>query len=421
MENEQTVNNPTPQPVTTTSAPDPPIRAQPSSNPKPMTKRSDLTLIADHLEDEYDIGHHLDRPRNYRRYAVLRLNELYNALVGLYTKQFHAHWHMFKRLVDSHFTSTEAAPGWQHLARVYISHWIWDTYVTIRRSVIKTSATAFIQQFHQEVAPYFDRYDPFLQHVNSVIRPTHIQLSLEDTLYIPMYPDAQWDAAHIANPWSIPEYNLDEVLLLGAFEIMDQKSNNWELLPLTSDTLGRPMWLLDWNRDAAYAWFPEEGNYTREDLIAPYIIGIPITPRLAPRDVDAWQPFETGNLPNRINVLNYRRVDPRQFFGAAEYTTLQHERYDATPIIQAYVGFQAASKKRKTPSALMPPPGPGGSSSSSVTLEEEPMDEDPPINVQEFTYYRFRLITWCNCARVILRTTPQNVNRAFRSFLFPSK
>nr|DAD54822.1 TPA_asm: coat protein [Quinoa-associated deltapartitivirus 1] len=386
---------------------------------KTMIKRSELSIIADYLEDEYDIGAHRDRPRMYRRYATLRLQELFTVLATLYSRQFQASWPLFKRLTDAHY---QQAPGGvtphMYAALSYISCWIWDTYVTLRASVMKISSTAFNQYYHTETIFEFGRYDPFLQQLNALIRPSHVQLELEDTLFIPLFPPAYWN--EIDNPWRLNSFNKSVDYVQGLIEIMENKNNNWEIIPFVSDTLGRPTWLLDWHQGSAYAWFPQEGNYTREDLIVPYILGIPLTPRLAPRDTDSWQSFPGGALPANIDVNDYERVDTRAFYGSAEYRTLQHQLHDITDLVQ---GFAQAGSKRPRSSSRANSSGQKGSTSGSTpepqsSMELIPNEEDVPI---EYRYYRFRLIDWCNYARVIMRIRTQNVNRALRSILFRSK
>lgn len=95
-------------------------------------------------------------------------------------------------------------------------------------------------------------------------------------------------------------------------------------VPLPHETLGRPFWLLDWRLNQAYAWFPLEGHFSKEDLIAAQILGIPCTPRLSPCEVDDWQFFAGNALPAQLNVANYKRATPRRFYGAAEYHTIAH-------------------------------------------------------------------------------------------------
>nr|DAF42461.1 TPA_exp: coat protein [Cinnamomum chago deltapartitivirus 1] len=374
------------------------------------SKRPELTRIADSLEDEYQIGFHRDRPRAYRRYVTLRRAELFERLHTLYVRQFNAHWQHFKRLVESFELEDGYTQHLHYAAACYLSCWFWDLYISNRESTRKISYTAFSQHYHTQQAFTFERFDPFLVHLNSVIRPTHIQFALEDTIYIPLIAETiNWNSR---NPFNIPGFTMNESLVQGLLDLMGHKNSEWKLESLSHDTLGRPMWLLDWRSNRAYAWFPEESNFTKEDLIAAHILGIPCSPRLGARDVDDWQIFPGGALPRDINLNELVRATPRRFFGSAEYRTISTSLWDIPMMVRD--ASAPSGSKRATLERGATPSGSSGASLAAPTDDTVQAPEPPqPVRV-----YRFQIIDWVYTGRVILEVNPQKQNQALRSFIF---
>lgn len=402
-------------PDTTSGRERPTQAAEPHTNLRVAPKRPELTRIADSLEDEYQIGFHRDHPRSYRRYVHLRSQEIFDRLHTLYRRMFNAHWQHFRRLVEAFELPVTFTSHLSYASACYISSWFWDLYVSNRRSVEKLSASAFIQHFHTPQAFAFEQYDAFLTHLNSVIRPTHIQLSLEDTLYIPLICRTyNWESQ---NPFGITNFTMNEDLVHGILELMEHRNSSWKVDSLSHDTLGRPMWLLDWRKNQAYTWFPEEGNFTREDLIAAHILGIPCSPRLGPRDFDDWQFFPGGALPANHENLEYQRSTNRNFYGAAEYRTIVTDRYTFPDFTQlgAHPGSKRATTEPKRRS------GSGGSSQTEAPMEVAPpegQEATQQTRERPFQAHRFKIIDWCYYGRVILDCNTQKQNAALRSFVF---
>ncbi|QED42873.1 ORF1 [Dactylorhiza cryptic virus 1] len=373
-----------------------------------------LTRIADSLEDEYDIGFHRDKARKHRRYATLRSDQIFERLVTLYYRQFLAHWQIFRRLVESFALPANVENHATHAAIVYISAWFWDLYVSNRKCVEKISSTAFTQHYSVPQTYTDERYDPFLQHLNSVIRPTHIQNATEDAIYIPLLATAV-NFEDEENPFRINRFLMNDELKAGLISIMELKNNPWVLYPLTGDTLGRPMWLFDWRLNRAYAWFPSEGNFSREDLVAAHILGIPCTPRLGPRDVDDWQFFPGNVRPLQLNPADYQRIQPRRFYGSAEYDTIAVDSITVPEATAPPPPRNNPRQKRKTAADTQ-------TSKAPATTGVEPSDADSSESHQvvEATrrIHRFQLTTWCYHARVVLDQKKQMINSAFRNFLF---
>ncbi|MFQ6671187.1 hypothetical protein Gotur_035787 [Gossypium turneri] len=273
--------------------------APPPAIPNQASNRTDLARIADSLEDEYHIGFTRHRPRCHRRYTVLRSNELFNRLCVLYFNHFRATYRSFKSTIEAFDVPAEAPQGTTQLQLNKLSHTTLLRYYSVERDYSQ------------------DRHDPFVHHLLSVIKPTHLFGSLEDVLFIPLICN-NVNFNNAANPFSIARFIMNDALVQGLLDCMDAKNSKWRTVPLPHETLGRPFWLLDWRLNQAYAWFPQEGHFSKEDLIAAQILGIPCTPRLGPCKVDDWQFFAGNALPAQLNVANYKRATPRRFYGAAE-------------------------------------------------------------------------------------------------------
>lgn len=398
-----------------------PIQAvQTSAALKHGTSRPELTRIADSLEDEYQIGHVRDHPRLHRRYVILRSPQIFERLTVLYRRQFNANWQLFRRTVEAFELPQNVQDPLLYAARCYVSGWFWDLYVSNRKCVEKLTHTALAQHYNTQTFHSCDRYDPFLQHLNSIIRPTHIQNALEDTLYLPLIN--QQINFNAPNPFDINDFTMNEALVQGIQDVMDQKSNNWNLLPLSDNTMGRPMWLLDWRSNQAYAWFPSEANYSREDLVAAQILGIPCSPRLGPRDFDDWQIFPGGTLPANINFAAFQRITPRHFYGAAEYRTVSTGQW--TIPIQTGTTTRTVTEEEPPPKRTRTEgqTGEGESGSLALPSSESGSSQAQTRTIQIPTYttvYRYQIIDWTYHARVVIGINEQKQNQAIRSFLFP--
>lgn len=386
----------------------PPAQIQQAPN------RTDLARIADSLEEEYQIGFLRHQPKRHRRYVVLRAQELFNRLYTIYVSQFQANYRAFKTVIEAFPLQGTYATHLNSAVACYISSWFWDLYVSNRESVQKLSSTAFLQYYSAEQHYSQDRYDPFLQHLNNVIKPTHIPLGLEDTLYIPQL--AEYIDFAESSPFGITGFVINEALVQGLLDTMDMKNNTWRTVPLAHDTLGRPMWLLDWRLNQGYAWFPQEGHFAKEDLVAAQILGIPCTPRLAPRDVDDWQFFPGNVLPQNLNANHFARAIPRRFYGAAEYRTLSHRIW--TPPFDLITATAPAGSKRPMPET------PSGRTSGSGIMEITPavetrtMQQPPDAAPRPAAYCQYQLIDWCYHGLVVIGVNTQKQNQAIRSFLY---
>jgi len=405
--------------------------ATPPITQKPPSYKSEISRIADYLADDYEIGYVRDRPPKHRRYAVLRTQALFNKLIEIYGKLFKQNWEFLRRSIDGFTTAVGIRERqWENAARAYISCWFFDLYVSVRNAVEKVSGTAFTQYYHAHAAHILHEYDALLVHLNAIIRPTHIKLALEDCIYIPRIA-TNMNITN-ANPFGLTEatWDLDADFAYSIMDRMKASGSRWRVEPLVTDTLGIPGWLFDWHQvgaqQQAYAWFPSEGNYSMEDLIAPHIIGEALTPLMGPCDIDDWQYFPNFIRPANVPWQNMERVSARRFRGSAEVRTYAEEKVNLTRFTST--GHET-SKKRSKPSSTTTTSSQGGS--RDMETEDEPREVVTDITLSQVTSTqqlqtlmttgeadRFRIIDYTYYCCVILRNTAQKRDGAIRSFCF---
>ncbi|KZV15179.1 hypothetical protein F511_33665 [Dorcoceras hygrometricum] len=168
----------------------------PSLEPKvPELKAPDLRRSADFLLDNVRIGNHRTHYDKYRRYVNLQVNAMFTACAGLFEAIFKSQWQHFRRFMDS-----------------FPLH------------------AAFNERDFEEVIPYSTEYDAFLTQLNSSIRPTHIKLTPEDSLYIPVLadnPQGTYAEANL-NPFNIENFVLNHDLFYGLLQIMKERCQ-WKI------------------------------------------------------------------------------------------------------------------------------------------------------------------------------------------------
>ncbi|UTQ50856.1 MAG: coat protein [Plant associated deltapartitivirus 6] len=403
--------------------------ASPIIAQKPTSFKPDLSRIADYLADDYEIGFVRDRPPKHRRYATLRTQAIFNVLTEIYGRLFKQNWEFLRRSIDG-FTTAEGIRDrqWEHAARAYISCWFYDLYVSVRDATEKVSGSAFTQYYHTPAAHILHEYDAFLTHLNAIIRPTHIKMALEDVIYIPRVSTTMDIASE--NPFGLDAttWKLDSDFAYSIIDRMKATNSKWRVEPLVSDTLGRPGWLFDWHQDGntnkAFAWFPAEGNYSLEDMVAPHIIGEAITPCIGPRDVDDWQYFPNLIKPANVAWERARRVIERRFRGSAEFRTYEEAKIDLARFTTAGHALTSAKRSRpstKTSSSKSSGDGTGEEPSETVTdiqLPKELSAEQMKTLIETFEVDRFRIIDWTYLCCIISRNTSQKRDGALRSFCF---
>nr|BBA20646.1 capsid protein [Pyrus pyrifolia cryptic virus] len=306
------------------TAPNGPINGAKTQEAGPAGKvRSTTRKLIDRLLSKRIIGESVSRKPKHPRYVPLRKNEIFEALTELYALNFQAKWNILKPLLRE-YSIPQGLAGWMYLARVYISHWFIDLYVSNREACEKHTAIRISEFYMKQLGCSSNYYDTFLVLLSASTRPTRILGLQEDTLYVPLITNRYSWASPTRNYFDITNfsYNLD---LLGA--LIDTMSNSqfgWRMFPTVNDALGRPCWLLDWHDDQCYAWFPEEGNYTDEDTNLSFILGVSCTPHLASRDDDMPQFFPGNTVPDDEEHFLYERSTSKRFHGNIDKRVIEH-------------------------------------------------------------------------------------------------
>lgn len=333
----------------------------------------------------------------YRRYVNLETREVFDSLVEIYANLFKSQFHRYKRIYDSLMTAVTGTSGWTALARVYISVWLLDVYVSNREAVKKLSVPAFNEHFRHEFVQCSTEYDEFLTLLHASLKPTHITSAPEDALYIPLL--AQTPAWTTTNPFNITNFNFNLDVFYAITQMM-KSDNVWKLSPLSTNVLGRPCWLFDWHdQDNVCAWFPMEGNYNEQDITLAYIIGVACTPKLGSRDVDDWVSYPNAVVPPTLSISTHPRVTPRRFYGSYEVRTVEVQKeYNQDVFIpNADLSDEAKkqqSKKRKqltiTDGSI---PATAADSQSSSSMYYAVLA--PRYQISDWTYYQQVFISVC--------------------------
>nr|QUS52689.1 capsid protein [Mute swan feces associated partitiviridae 1] len=316
----------------------------------------------------------------YRRYVLLEKNYIYASLVELYSIVFRQHWHKLRRLKDSYTLPMGITQDWTYLARVYISSWFMDLYVSNREAVMKLSSLAFNERYHTEAVHDSTEYDDFLVSLSASIRPTHISLVMEDVLYIPIIADnPDFDSD---NPFIITNFHRDPNSLSSLLDLLTN-DKSWKMSKLTSNTIGRPCWLFDWfTSGEVCSFFPPDSNYSLDDVALAYIIGVACTPRLGPRDIDDWQYYPKNKYTKDMSRSDYERVTNRHFYGSYEVETLTTDP-DYTLLV---------SKKDAT--ATPQPSRKSKRTKTQALIISEPTEKEKEEEETEYPCPRFRITNW---------------------------
>ncbi|KAK7310663.1 hypothetical protein RJT34_08299 [Clitoria ternatea] len=314
---------------------------------------------------------------NYPILVNLNTQTIFDSLVNLYATVFTYQWRHFAPFMEA-FTPEIADVGATpqvHAARCYISIWFMDLYSSIHESVKKVSCSALIGRYHKQLFRVSHEYDNYLSLLNASIKPTRIKNTPQEGLYIPII--ATHADVTSPNPFGILNFNASVDLFFGLFNII-KGQNLMKMTPLSTDPHGRPCWLFDWHEEKKVcAWFHPEGNFDYGDVTLNYILGIPCTPNLGPRDVDDWQlkHFSFRVTPDNVIVESLQRLTVRRFQGCYDVRTLEIDRDYVSP----------NAKKQRT---------------EKEKSETEETDDSAPVDSDSVA--RFRLIDWTYYHRVVL-------------------
>ena len=285
-----------------------------------------------------------------RRYADLKLVEMFASLVNLYAQAFAMYWTNFKRVSDSYSPAgSDTIAGQTYLARVYISHWMLDLYTVVRNSVRKLSSVAFAQHYKNGIELFSREYDTFLCHLLDTIRPTHVVGCHEDQMFIPKFVDEF--IMLTKDPFGINDFAYHQRAFHAILATIKDKRVGWKTTTISNEAVGRPLWLFDWHTDTRVcSWFPREGNYTSEDVMFAFVIGVACTPKLAHVDYDVWTrvPLEV-NLATPGMLSLYSRRTPRRYFGNYEVDSYQDfkEEFEIPPDEETLIAAHRAATTGK--------------------------------------------------------------------------
>lgn len=355
-------------------------------------KSSDFSLSTQRIGTVID-----SYPKN-RRYVQLRLREMFVALVTLYASLFKTQWSYFKRVAENiDIKDADTERQRTNLARIYISHWLLDLYASVRTCVERLTPVAFTEMFTPEIPHSSFEYDVFLTHLNTCIRPTHVVGCYEDTMFIPKFADTPLTDSN--NPWDIPEFKVDFPGMGAIVRAIKDKRAAWKTARLTNETVGRPIWLFDWHsQDRVCSWFPKEGNYTSEDVMYAYLIGVACTQNLAHTDRDEWQRIANNVDYNTLDARQLKRVWPRRYHGAYEVTAFskKEERFTLYDEDEVMIerGSTTAHKRARTSRGESDRTQPTSSTTTVQRMESD--DKERVVRLAQ-------LVTYIYYSRVITR------------------
>ncbi|QBC66122.1 coat protein [Cucumis melo cryptic virus] len=287
-----------------------------------------LRRATDWLEDNNKVMLTFQRHIRYRRYALLRMQHIFNALVQLYQNVFSSHWHQLRRTVEHYQIPAHFAQSpWTYVAHLYISVWVVDLYASIRRACQRVCPEAYNEYFTGDFQQVIFEYDTYLSTLLSMIRPTVVNLVHETTLFVPKPHEEPNFNVNDMNIFNLEGFEYNENIVHGVISIIRDRKLIKLDKPLETG-FGRPFWLFDWHSSGhAYAWFPTENNYDMRDVTVAYVLGVACTPKLGPRDIDEWQYFPANVLPREIRASDYARERQVAYHGAVEVTTIQTQSW----------------------------------------------------------------------------------------------
>ncbi|KAI3703942.1 hypothetical protein L1987_74139 [Smallanthus sonchifolius] len=288
---------------------------------KPTIQLTERSAV-DYLQQQNRIGQFNHYPLRNHRYITVYITRILDSLVTLYVHLLKLNWDRFARTAEKFPLPSGVTDHYHYLGYVYLSHWANDLYYSIRKSCQTVNPLAFVEQYRQETGRYADRYDKFLTLLINAIKPTPIVGAIADEVYIPVLGGKDVDITKKKNVFGWSHWIIDSTV----FQLVHQSLKKVAtFVPISDDPTGRASWLFDWFDNAAYAWFPFDGNYIEIDITVVYILGVACTPKVSLPDTDDWRYCTHRTDPKRIDLGSYVRVIPRRHFGTSEHRLLKSE------------------------------------------------------------------------------------------------
>lgn len=300
-----------------------------AKSPMPGTRASERTLSriqTDYLLERSVICDITTSGIKHPRYVRLETQQLFNRLSMLYALHFQSKWNELGHILAGTPMPT-GTQGWDYLAKVYISHWILDLYVSIREAVLKHPLADHSGHYIRESYRNSASYDYFLVLLLNHLKPTRLIGLTEDALYVPILSNTSHWLTLPDNPYNITGFTLNRAIFGALLRIMTGSNSKWNMSAPSTDALGRPFWLFDWHDDQAFAWFPSEENYNLEDVNLAFIIGVSCTPLMASRDEDVPRQYPY-NLPVPVETLvTPSRIRDKRFHSMFDVRVIEDVTY----------------------------------------------------------------------------------------------
>lgn len=288
--------------------------AKTHTNGPPSFTRTPIKTLTDRLQSLNLIGTTTRIGFNNTRTVQLKTQDIYDALVNLYRLHFASKWYILSPVLSPHYRNQTADKGAEILAQVYISHWFVDLYNGIRDALRKHPLTRFTDHYSQELGIESTTYDNYLTLLMNNLKPTRLHGWIDNSLFIPViHKEPNFENTVTRNYFYINRFNSNDELFSALIDAIKNPTFGWQLSTPANDALGRPFWLLDWHAEKAYAWFPEEDNYNKDDLNLAFILGVACTPHLALRDDDIPRQYAGNTFPADNIIFKHKRHLPPQF------------------------------------------------------------------------------------------------------------
>lgn len=269
-----------------------------------------LEQMREMLGRDSKLGTFTQRGLAYPQYEEIDTSGLFTSLYQLYWSTFVSH----RRMIGTLYTRNNNQATIGNMAQTYASAIILSLFYSISNACKVLDSYAFSQHYNVETSPPLRFGDKFASYLISSLKPKRIRIMLQDTLYIPIM--GRYNKDNPANPFGINNFGIDHTLLTSLVSTFRaRKELQFSEIMYTTST-GTSGWLLDWfgttlevnvggirqdKYTRANAFFHQDGNYAHKDFIIYYMIGIPLTRRLAPIEVG---PLSRNNNPD----IGRRRV-----------------------------------------------------------------------------------------------------------------
>lgn len=293
-----------------------------NTGPKTFSRTSTRTL-ADQLQHIRHIGNSFISGPTHPRYIALETQEIFKSLVDLYALHFQSKRLILDPMLER-INLPRATDRYKHIARIYVSHWFLDLYATNRDACTRLPLARHIDHYRTEIPHQSLIYDNYLVLLLNSMKPTKLFGLQDSSYYVPYITNTPNWKSSSCNYFNIVGFTYDVTIFTALIRILTDSSHGWQTNAYSSDPLGRPFWLLDWHDGKAYAWFPEDDNYNRDDTNLAFILGVSCTPLLAHRDPDVPKQYPTNSPVDPNYRFPYERTTQIVYHGGFEKRVIEN-------------------------------------------------------------------------------------------------